>query len=75
MRIGMIKRLHITYVFWKTLGDKNSNTVMALVHEDCFADIASGYLDPEDAEAINSDFDSIVESNSVGGYDHGHKTA
>ncbi|NIA11675.1 MAG: hypothetical protein GWP10_18625 [Nitrospiraceae bacterium] len=70
----MINRLRVTYVFWKALGAKNHNAVLAMIHECGFADIASGYLDVKDAEAMDSDLSSALnsESNSVGGYD-GHR--
>ena len=63
MRIGMMKRLQITYAFWKALGAKNRNTVMAVVHECGFVDLTAGQLSDEYAKTMQSEIKSA-------GYDH-----
>lgn len=68
MKIGMVKRLRLTYAFWKALGVKNCNSVFAAVHESGFGDLAAGNLSDEALE------DMRKEKDSARGYDHEHKT-
>ncbi len=63
MKIGVIKRLSITYAFWKALGAKNRSTVLSVVHEDGFVDIIAGQLSIEYVKTMQSEIESA-------GYDH-----
>jgi len=67
MRIGRIRRLRITYAFWKALGAKNHNFAMAVVHECGVVEVVSGKMTVGSVKATQSDIKS-------GGYDYEHKT-
>ena len=67
MQIGRIKRLYITYAFFKALGAKDRNFAMAVVHECGFADVIAGKMTVDSVKATQSDIKS-------GGYDYEHKT-
>lgn len=67
MIIDRIKRLRITYAFWKALGAKKHNVVLAVVHECGFADVMSGKMPLEIVKTMQSEVQSA-------GYDYEHKT-
>jgi len=67
MQIGRIKRLRITYAFWRALGAKDHNFAMAVVHECGFAEVIAGKMTVDSVKATQSDIKS-------GGYDYEHKT-
>lgn len=67
MRISMIRRLRITYAFWRALGHKNRNTVLAVVHECGFADITAGHLSDKTAKVMRNEMKATR-------YDYEHKT-
>ncbi len=71
MRIGMKRRLRITYAFWEALGAKNHNTVRAVVHENGFANISSAKLPDAALMAIESVVESIEKESVERGYDRG----
>lgn len=67
MRIGRIRRLIITYAFFKALGAKNHNFAMAVVHECGVVEVVAGKMTGDSVKAAQSDIKS-------GGYDYEHKT-
>lgn len=64
MKIGWILRLRMAYAFWKALGAKNHNSMLAVVHESGFASISSGDLTEEAVKSLKTDI------SSARGYDH-----
>ena len=70
MRIGMVKRLRITYAVWRALGRKNHNSMFAfaVAHEGICADVSSGNLPADYVKSLES------ELKSARGYDYEHKT-
>lgn len=67
MKISITRRVRITYGFWRALGAKNRNTVMAMVHECGIADVSAGQLPEELVKTMQSEMEST-------GYDYGHET-
>ena len=68
MRIGIIRRLRVTYEFFKALGDETRNTTIAVVHESGFVNIVSG---DQSAEAVQSTMKPETKSAR---HDYEHKT-
>jgi len=66
MQIGRIKRLYITYLFWKALGAEKHNSVMAVIHENGFGDVSSGYMSDKAIEDLR-------RARNPAGYDHEHR--
>jgi len=56
----------MAYAFWKALGAKNHNSVLAVVHESSFVSIASGDMTEDAVKSLRTDIESAR------GYDHGH---
>jgi hypothetical protein len=67
MKIGRIRRLITTYAFWRALGDKDGDAVLAVVHECGFVDISSGNLSVDAVKTMRTEAESA-------GYDYEHKT-
>jgi hypothetical protein len=67
MKIGRIRRLRIAFSFWRALGDKDGDAVLAVVHECGFVDISSGNLSVDVVKTMRTEAESA-------GYDYEHKT-
>lgn len=52
MKVGWLLRLRLTYAFWRALGAKKRNSVMAIVHEGGFGDISAWNMSRETVEAL-----------------------
>ncbi len=57
MKIGWLLRLRLTYVFWRALGAKKRNGVMAIVHEAGFGDISAWNLSDKTVESLSKSRD------------------
>jgi hypothetical protein len=66
MKISLIRRLRLARAFYKALGDKNHNAVLAIVHESGVADVTAGDLPAEYVKAV------VSEKKSAAGYDYEH---
>lgn len=64
MKIGWIRRLHLTYAFWKAFG-ADRNGVIAILHDGGFGDISAWNLSDEMIEEIQKQRDRMGEG-------HGH---